>query len=181
VKDLIAKKLVMIGDPATRYREDPVRMAARGAPVGEARPLDRAPDGRRPSPPQAPPGERAAGAPLRGVLKMLLSGNAVACVQRLRELELHHGLLPLLDDALEDPATGPFAMAASRRPTTRLREDKPVSPAFLLPRSCGPRGAGWHELEEKGHPPRPRCIRPCTTRSTRSAGRSPSRAASTPR
>ena len=26
MKDLKAKKLVMIGDPATRYREDPVRM-----------------------------------------------------------------------------------------------------------------------------------------------------------
>src|SRR5436190_1936304 len=48
------------------------------------------------------------------ILKMLLSGNAVECVRLLRELELHRGLLPLLDWALDDADTGPFAMAALR-------------------------------------------------------------------
>jgi poly(A) polymerase len=66
------------------------------------------------------------------ILKLLLSGNAVECVRVLRELELHHGLLPLLDTALEDPEAGPFAMAALRATDERLASDKPVSPAFLL-------------------------------------------------
>ena len=132
VKDLIAKKLVMIGDPATRYREDPVRMlrAARlsaklgfdieprtAQPIRELKPL-------LANVPQARLFEE--------ILKLLLSGSAVACVQRLRELDLHHGLLPLLDDALEDPATGPFALGALQATDERLRDDKPVSPAFLL-------------------------------------------------
>ncbi len=156
VKDLVAKKLVMIGDPATRYREDPVRMlrAARlsaklglaieartAAPIRELKHLlENVPQARL----------------FEEILKMLLSGNAVACVQRLRDLELHHGLLPLLDDALEDPATGPFAMAALKATDDRLRADKPVSPAFLLAALLWGRvERRWQELEEKGQPSMP--------------------------
>src|SRR5690349_11636393 len=132
LKDLKAKKLVMIGDPATRYREDPVRMlrAARLAaklglaidaktrePIRTSRHLlENVPQARL----------------FEEILKLLLSGNAVECVRLLRELDLHHGLLPLLDTALEDPRTGPFAMAALRATDERLAADKPVSPAFLL-------------------------------------------------
>ncbi len=156
VRDLVARKLVMIGDPATRYREDPVRMlrAARlsaklgltieaktAEPIRELKHLlENVPQARL----------------FEEILKMLLSGNAVACVQRLRELDLHHGLLPLLDDALEDPATGPFAMAALSATDQRLREDKPVSPAFLLAALLWGRvERRWHELEEKGQPSTP--------------------------
>lgn len=132
MKDLKSKKLVMIGDPAARYREDPVRMlrAARlgaklgleidaktSAPIHELRHLlENVPQARL----------------FEEILKLLLSGNAVECVRVLRELELHHGLLPLLDTALEDPEAGPFAMAALRATDERLAADKPVSPAFLL-------------------------------------------------
>src|SRR2546423_6073606 len=66
------------------------------------------------------------------IRKLLMSGNAVDCVRVLRELDLHHGLLPLLDTALNDPATGPFAMAALHATDERLAAAKPVSPAFLL-------------------------------------------------
>jgi poly(A) polymerase len=132
LKDLKAKRLTMIGDPATRYREDPVRMlrAARlaaklgleidaktRAPIQELRHLlENVPQARL----------------FEEILKLLLSGNAVECVRVLRELHLHHGLLPLLDTALEDPEAGPFALAALRATDERLAEAKPVSPAFLL-------------------------------------------------
>jgi poly(A) polymerase len=156
VKDLLAKKLVMIGDPATRYREDPVRMlrAARlSAKLGLA--LD--PKTAAPIPELKHLLENVPQARLfEEILKLLLSGNAVACVQRLRELELHHGLLPLLDDALEDPLTGPFAMAALSATDERLRDDKPVSPAFLLAALLWGRvERRWKELEEKGQPSTP--------------------------
>src|SRR5205814_310607 len=132
LKDLKARKLVMIGDPATRYREDPVRMlrAARlSAKLGltiDAKTREPIPELRHllENVPQARLFEE--------ILKLLLSGNAVECVRVLRELELHHGLLPLLDTALEDSETGPFAMAALRATDERLAADKPVSPAFLL-------------------------------------------------
>jgi len=132
LKDLKAKKLVMIGDPATRYREDPVRMlrAARlGAKLGLA--IDA--KSREPIPELRHLLENVPQARLfEEILKLLLSGNAVECVRVLRELELHHGLLPLLDTALDDPETGPFAMAALRATDERLAQGKPVSPAFLL-------------------------------------------------
>ncbi len=156
LKDLEARKLVMIGDPATRYREDPVRMlrAARlsaklglaidpatAAPIRELKHLlENVPQARL----------------FEEILKLLLSGNAVACVQRLRELELHHGLLPLLDDALDDPHTGPFAMAALKATDERLRADRPVSPAFLLAALLWGRvERRWHHYEEKGQPSTP--------------------------
>ncbi len=132
MKDLKARKLVMIGDAATRYREDPVRMlrAARlGAKLGLA--IDartRAPIASHRHLLENVPQARL----FEEILKLLLSGNAVECVRVLRELELHHGLLPLLDTALDDAEAGPFAMAALRATDERLAADKPVSPAFLL-------------------------------------------------
>jgi poly(A) polymerase len=132
LKDLKAKKLVMIGDPGTRYREDPVRMlrAARlSAKLGlEIDAKTKAPIQTHKHFLENVPHARL----FEEILKLLLSGNAVECVRVLRELELHHGLLPLLDTALEDPEAGPFAMAALRATDERLAADKPVSPAFLL-------------------------------------------------
>ena len=132
LKDLKAKKLVMIGDAATRYREDPVRMlrAARfAAKLGlEIDPKTRTPIRELRHLLENVPHARL----FEEILKLLLSGNAVECVRVLRELDLHRGLLPLLDNALEDPESGPFALAALRATDERLAEDKPVSPAFLL-------------------------------------------------
>ena len=156
LKDLRAKKLVMIGDPATRYREDPVRMlrAARlGAKLGlEIDPKSREPIRRRRHLLENVPQARL----FEEILKLLLSGNAVECVRVLRELELHHGLLPLLDTALEDPDTGPFAMAALRATDERLAADKPVSPAFLLAALLwGQVEKHLRKFEADGQPPTP--------------------------
>ncbi|HUL96232.1 MAG TPA: polynucleotide adenylyltransferase PcnB [Usitatibacter sp.] len=132
LKDLKARKLVMIGDPPTRYREDPVRML-RAARLAAKLGLEIDAKTREPIRSMRHLLENVPQARLfEEILKLLLSGNAVECVRLLRELELHHGLLPLLDTALEDPEAGPFAMAALRATDERLREGKPVSPAFLL-------------------------------------------------
>ncbi|MGE5093523.1 MAG: polynucleotide adenylyltransferase PcnB [Betaproteobacteria bacterium] len=132
LKDIKAKKLVMIGDPEMRYREDPVRML-RAARLSAKLGLEIDPKTRTPIHSMRHLLENVPHARLfEEILKLLLSGNAVECVRMLRELELHHGLLPLLDTALEDPEAGPFAMAALRATDERLAQDKPVSPAFLL-------------------------------------------------
>jgi poly(A) polymerase len=132
LKDIKAKKLVMIGDAATRYREDPVRML-RAARLAAKLGLEIDARTREPIHGMRHLLENVPQARLfEEILKLLLSGNAVECVRVLRELELHHGLLPLLDTALEDPEAGPFAMAALRATDERLAADKPVSPAFLL-------------------------------------------------
>jgi len=153
LKDLRAKKLVMIGDAATRYREDPVRMlrAARLAAK-----LGLAIDAKTRDPIRSMKHllENVPHARLfEEILKLLLSGNAVECVRLLRELELHHGILPLLDMALDDPRTGPFAMAALRATDERLAADKPVSPAFLLAALLwGQVQKGLEKFEARGQP-----------------------------
>jgi len=132
MKDLQARKLVMIGDPAARYREDPVRML-RAARLAAKLGLEIEAKTREPIRAMRHLLENVPQARLfEEILKLLTSGNAVECIRLLRELELHHGLLPLLDIALDDPEAGPFALAALRATDERLAQGKPVSPAFLL-------------------------------------------------
>jgi poly(A) polymerase len=55
-------------------------------------------------------------------------------------MNLHHGLLPLLDVILEQPMGEKFVMLALRNTDERLSQDKPVSPAFLFAALL------WHEV-----------------------------------
>ncbi|SFW30764.1 polynucleotide adenylyltransferase PcnB [Nitrosovibrio sp. Nv17] len=139
-EDLQAKRLRIIGDPARRYREDPVRMlravrlAAKlglqidpdtAAPIGDLAPLLR----------NVPPSRL-----FDEMLKLLLSGHALACVVELRTRGLHHGLLPMLDVLLEQPLGERFITLALRNTDERVRQDKPVSPGFLFAALL------WHEV-----------------------------------
>src|SRR5260221_401026 len=138
--DLKKRVLRVIGDPATRYREDPVRMlrAVRlGAKLGLR--LDAAT--RAPIRSMAPLMERVPPARLFDeMLKLLLSGHASACLRQLREVGLHKGLLPLLDVILEQPLGERFVTLALAQTDERVRTDRPVSPAFLFAALL------WHEV-----------------------------------
>jgi poly(A) polymerase len=132
--------LRIIGDPLVRYREDPVRMlravrlsaklgikldAATAAPIARMKSLlDNVPKARL----------------LDEVLKMLMSGHSLVCIQQLRKMNLHHGLLPLLDVIWEQPMGEKFIMLALRNTDERISQDKPVSPAFLFAALL------WHEV-----------------------------------
>jgi poly(A) polymerase len=74
------------------------------------------------------------------MLKLLLSGHALACVLDLRKRGLHHGLLPMLDAILEQPLGERFIMLALENTDQRVREEKPVSPGFLFAALL------WHEV-----------------------------------
>jgi len=140
VRDLKAKRMRMIGDPRARFREDPVRMlrAVRFAATLDFQ-LD--PKTRAPIKELAPLMENVPPARLFDeMLKLLLSGHATACVHRLRTEGLHHGLLPLLDVILEQPLGEKFVSLALAQTDARVREDKPVSPAFLFAALL------WHEV-----------------------------------
>jgi poly(A) polymerase len=132
VKDLRARRLRMIGDPAERYREDPVRMlrAVRfAAKLGFA--IDEAT--REPIHRMAELIENVPAARLFDeMLKLLTSGHSVACITRLRAEGLHHGVLPLLDVILEQPAGERFVMLALSRTDERARAGKRISPGFLF-------------------------------------------------
>ncbi|MHB1176138.1 MAG: polynucleotide adenylyltransferase PcnB [Sulfuriferula sp.] len=141
VADIERKTLRMIGDPATRYREDPVRMlrAARFAAKLEFK-IDEAT--------RAPVAELADllenVPPSRlfdEMLKLLLSGHALRGVHQLRAEGLHRGMLPLLDTILEQPEGERFITAALHNTDLRVQAGKPVSPAFLFATLL------WHELQ----------------------------------
>ena len=140
VKDLRAKRLRMIGEPEARYREDPVRMlravrfaAKLGFQIDEA---TREPIHRMGILIENVPAARL----FDEMLKLLMSGHAVACITRLRAEGLHHGLLPLLDVILEQPAGERFVMLALSRTDERVRAGKRVSPGYLFATLL------WHDV-----------------------------------
>jgi len=130
--DIQSGTLRIIGAPEARYREDPVRMlrvvrfaakldftidAASAAPIEVMAPLiNNVPAARL----------------FDEMLKLLMSGHALACLRQLRKQGLHHGLLPLLDVVLEQPTGKKFVTLALENTDARIRDGKPVSPSFLF-------------------------------------------------
>jgi len=138
--DLKKRVLRVIGDPETRYREDPVRML-RAVRLGAKLGLTLDPATREPIRRLAPLMERVPPARLFDeMLKLLLSGHASACLRQLREVGLHKGLLPLLDVILEQPLGERFVTLALAQTDERVLTDRPVSPAFLFAALL------WHEV-----------------------------------
>ena len=141
--DVRSKTLRIIGVPEARYREDPVRLlrvvrfAAKSGFTIE-------PGTRTPIQIMAPlinnvPAARV----FDEMLKLLMSGNALDCLQQLRKEGLHHGLLPLLDVVLEQPLGEKFVTLALDSTDARIRAGKPVSPGFLFASLL------WHQVLEK--------------------------------
>jgi len=132
VEDARHKVLRMIGDPARRFREDPVRMlrAARFAARLDFR-ID--PATRAPIAELAPMLERIPASRLFDeMMKLLLSGHAERGVRQLRAEGLHHGILPMLDAILDDAERQSFLHAALHDTDERVRHGQSASPAFML-------------------------------------------------
>ncbi len=143
MKDIRSRSLRMIGDPAARYREDPVRLL-RVVRFAAKLSFKIAPATRAPISVMAP---LVNNVPVARVfdemLKLLMSGHAMACLQQLRQEGLHHGLLPLLDVVLEQPMGEKFVTLALANTDERIRQGKPVSPGFLFASLL------WHQVLEK--------------------------------
>jgi poly(A) polymerase len=141
--DIRNKTLRVIGVPEARFREDPVRLLR---VVRFAAKLDFTidPATRDPISVMAPlinnvPAARV----FDEMLKLLMSGHAMACLQQLRKEGLHHGLLPLLDVVLEQPLGEKFVRLALASTDARIQQGKPVSPGFLFASLL------WHQVVEK--------------------------------
>jgi len=133
--DIAARTLRLIGDPETRYREDPVRMlrAARfEAKLGFS--LDRAT-----AAPIASLAELLGGVPparlFDETLKLFLTGHGVRSYEVLRRRGLLAALLPTVDSyAAAHPGNlvEQLLVQGLRNTDERVRADKPVTPTFLF-------------------------------------------------
>nr|WP_315239882.1 polynucleotide adenylyltransferase PcnB [uncultured Albidiferax sp.] len=134
LKDSKNHTIRMIGDPATRYREDPVRIiravrfAAKLGPLGfTLEPKTAAPLVNSQKLLADVPQSRL----FDEMLKLLQTGHAVATIAQLRKLGMATGIYPLLDVVVER-ADQPFVLAALQDTDRRVGEGKPVAPSFLL-------------------------------------------------
>lgn len=134
LEDIKNRQLRLIGIPEDRYREDPVRMlrAIRFAiklgfsihPVSE-----------QPIRKLAPLLEEIPEARLfEEFLKLFMSGQSEETYQQLRKYGLFAVLFPQTEKFLNrgDEFIHKLLISAFRNTDTRLAEDKPVTPAFLL-------------------------------------------------
>ena len=138
--DLKKRTLRIIGDPETRFREDPVRML-RAVRLGAKLGLSIENSTRAPIKRLAPLLEHVPPPRLfEEMLKLLLSGHSNACLRQLRHEGLHKGMLPLLDVILDQPLGERFVTLALAQTDERVLADRPVSPAFLFAALL------WHEV-----------------------------------
>lgn len=153
--DIQSGILRIIGNPETRYAEDPVRMlrAVRlSAKLGLS--IDSATKA-----PIAKMAELLGDVPpsrlFDEMLKLFLSGHAIESVTALRKQHLHHGLLPMLDVVLEQPMGERFVMLALKNTDDRILSGKSANPSFLFATLL------WHEVlaawnnYKKDNPPIP--------------------------
>ena len=155
MKDAKKKLLRMIGDPAARYREDPVRIiravrfSAKLSALGfkiethTAAPLKRL-VGLLAEVPQSRLFDE--------MLKLLQTGHALASIAQLKAVGLQKGIYPLLDVVVER-ADDAFVKAALADTDRRVGESKPVAPSFLL--ACvlwSDVRQAWDRLREQAPP-----------------------------
>jgi poly(A) polymerase len=130
-----AKRVIrMIGEPAARYREDPVRIirAVRFSAKLHALGFKLEP---RTAKPLKAMVDLLADVPqsrlFDEMLKLLQTGHSLASIAQLKQLGLARGIYPLLDVVVERADT-PFVQAALQDTDRRVGEGKPVAPSFLL-------------------------------------------------
>ena len=156
VRDIEQRLIRMIGDPVTRYKEDPVRMlravrfAAKldfqiedktAAPLAELAPLLR---------------NIAPARLFDEVLKLLMSGHGERTFELLRQYQLWQHLFPDNNAMLGEPAVLELTRLALRNTDERIRADKRVTPAFLYAALLWPAvNQEYRNLMEKGTPPVP--------------------------
>ncbi len=158
MQDSKKRTLKLIGDPATRYREDPVRIirairfSAKLSHLGftldakTAKPLQEC---------KALLADVPQSRMFDEMLKLLQTGHSMASIAQLKLLGLSTGIYPLLDVVVER-ADQPFIKSALMDTDRRVGEGKPVAPSFLL--ACvlwNDVRDGWAALLKKGAHPFP--------------------------
>jgi poly(A) polymerase len=158
--DSKAKLLRMIGDPETRYREDPVRIirvlrfAAKMGYRIEAK--SEAPIRSMKALLANVPASRL----FDEMIKLLQTGHSLASLEVLKKYGLDRKTFPILDAHFEgiakNPAREAFVNRALADTDRRVNEGKPVAPSFLM--ACvfwHEVSARWKSFRDAGAPPMP--------------------------
>ncbi len=160
LKDVRKKLLRMIGDPTTRYREDPVRIirvVRFAAKLGfEIEAKTRAPIKQMAALLDNVPASRT----FDEMIKLLQTGHALASIEELKKQGLHRGVFPVLDVVLDEAhrhdGREKFVQMALADTDRRVGQSKPVAPSFML--ACmlwHDVLDGWQKLKAKGESPFP--------------------------
>ena len=130
--DMRARRVRLIGDPVTRYREDPVRML-RAVRIANKLGFSIDPPAAGPLPDMAPLLAEVPPARLFDeVLKLFLSTQAEKNYADLTSTGLFAALFPMTAEALQAfPDTEAVIHGALAGTAQRVRDDRPVTPAFL--------------------------------------------------
>jgi len=147
--DSRARLLRMIGDPETRYREDPVRIVRVvrfAAKLGfELEPATAAPIQRSAALLANVPASRL----FDEMIKLLQTGHAQKSVAQLKKMGLDRGIFPVLDAVLAPakptPAREAFVRLAFENTDQRVADGRSVVPSFML--AC----LLWHDVQERWH------------------------------
>ncbi|OED44398.1 poly(A) polymerase [Endozoicomonas sp. (ex Bugula neritina AB1)] len=158
VEDIKNRTLRLIGDPVTRYHEDPVRML-RAIRFAAKLDFDIAPESDQPI--------RELGHLLKDipsarlfdeVLKLLQSGQGVETFHLLREYGLFKALFPASEHCLieGDEIAEHLILQSLRSTDKRIAKNRPVTPAFLFAALLwAPMRKLTREFQKEGMPPVP--------------------------
>ncbi len=158
IRDAKKKIIRMIGNPAVRYREDPVRIIRAVRFGAKLNALGFQFEDKTAAPLREMKGLLADVPQSRlfdEMLKLLQTGHALASIAQLKSLGLGTGIYPLLDVVVE-LADDPFLKLALQDTDRRVGEGKPVAPSFLL--SCvlwSDVRLGWDQRRKRGEPVMP--------------------------
>ena len=153
IKDAKKKIIRMIGNPAVRYREDPVRIIRAVRFAAKLSALGFKFEDKTVAPLREMKGLLADVPQSRlfdEMLKLLQTGHALASIAQLKFLGLGTGIYPLLDVVVEN-ADEAFLKLALQDTDRRVGEGKPVAPSFLL--SCvlwSDVREGWEQRKKRG-------------------------------
>jgi poly(A) polymerase len=147
LKDAKKRVLRMIGDPETRYREDPVRIVRVmrfAAKLGfQIDPKTEEPIQRMAALLENVPVSRV----FDEMIKLMQTGHALASIAELRRHGLHRGVFPILDVVLDEAnrhdGREKFVQLALADTDRRVEEGRAVAPSFLL--TC----MLWHEVLDR--------------------------------
>jgi len=146
VEDVNNREIKLIGDPETRYREDPVRML-RAIRFATKLDMDISEETAAPIKPLAellshiPPARM-----FEEFLKLFISGKAQQNFTMLRSYGLFSYLFPMVEQQLQQDADSKvfdFINMALRNTDTRIANDQRVTPAFLLAALL------WYPLQQR--------------------------------